>query len=398
MQMKAGQPRQRKKRTIGQVLRPPVAGLLALLGVGLTALAAGVCPPGLSEGVAVNLPVESAGLGSAQTEETAGAWPGSRWQKLLWGDSALLTQFVAQQGETSHPDGGSSEAVSPPEKTEKTEKTEETEQAEQQPPAVSPDQVKGKTITGTGSGYVQGAGVSLFNRTEKTVDLEAAAAGGTSLAFHPAEEGPQILIMHTHATESYARPQDAAYQETGVGRTTDTNYNVVRVGAEMARIFEEQGLSVLHLTELYDYPSYNEAYERSKAGIEQVLQQYPTIQMVLDVHRDALVGEDGTVYKPVVEIDGTSTAQVMLLVGSDDAGGYFPDWQEHLALAIQLQKQMNTLWPGLARPITLRTARFNQQLTKGSLLVEVGSHGNTLEEALAGARLFARAVGGWVKG
>ena len=123
------------------------------------------------------------------------------------------------------------------------------------------------------------------------------------------------------------------------------------------------------------------------------MEKYPTIRMVLDVHRDALVGEDGTIYKPVVQVDGTKTAQVMLLVGTDDGGAVFPDWTEHLALAMEIQAQMNSLWPGLARPITLRTARFNQQLTKGSLLVEVGSHGNTLEEAVNGARLFARAAG-----
>ena len=153
------------------------------------------------------------------------------------------------------------------------------------------------------------------------------------------------------------------------------------------------GLSVLHDTTLSDYPAYDGAYDRARAGIEAVLAEHPTVQMVLDVHRDALVGADGTVYKPVLEVDGVKTAQVMLLVGTDDAGAYFPDWTEHLALAMQLQRQMDALWPDLARPITLRTARFNQQLTKGSLLVEIGSHGNTLDEALAGARLFARAAG-----
>ena len=103
-------------------------------------------------------------------------------------------------------------------------------------------------------------------------------------------------------------------------------------------------------------------------------------------------GSDGTIYKPMIQIDGVKMAQVMLLVGSDDAGASFPDWTEHLALAMEIQQEMNSLWPGLARPITLRTARFNQQLTKGSLLVEVGGHGNSLEEALAGARLFARSA------
>lgn len=201
-----------------------------------------------------------------------------------------------------------------------------------------------------------------------------------------------MLIMHTHSTEAYARDGTEPYTETATARTTDTSYNIIRVGDEIARIFEEMGLNVIHDTQLYDYPAYDGAYERSRAGVEAYLEQYPTIQMVLDIHRDALVDSDGTIYKPVIQIDGVKMAQVMLLVGSDDAGASFPDWPEHLALAMEIQQEMNSLWPGLARPITLRTARFNQQLTKGSLLVEVGSHGNTLEEALAGARLFARSA------
>ena len=201
-----------------------------------------------------------------------------------------------------------------------------------------------------------------------------------------------MLIVHTHATEAYAQDSQNPYAETGVARTTDTNYNIIRVGDEIARIFQEMGIAVIHDKTLHDSPSYNDAYDNARTGIEGYLEQYPTIQMVLDIHRDALVDSDGTVYKPVLQIDGVKTAQVMLLVGTDDAGATFPDWAEHLALAMEIQQEMNSLWPGLARPITLRTARFNQQLTKGSLLVEVGSHGNTLEEALAGARLFARSA------
>ena len=254
------------------------------------------------------------------------------------------------------------------------------------------DKVEERTLSGSGREYVNAQGISLFNRTEKTVDLAAIAQAGSSLHFQPAEAGPQILILHTHSTEAYAQDSAAPYQESGTARTTDPSYNIIKVGEEITRIFEEMGLSVIHDTNLYDYPDYNGAYERSKAAAAQYLAQYPTLQMVLDVHRDALVGADGTVYKPVLQIDGVKTAQVMLLVGSDDAGAVFPDWTEHMALAMELQQQMNSLWPGLARPITLRTARFNQQMTKGSLLVEVGSHGNTLDEALAGARLFARSA------
>ena len=149
------------------------------------------------------------------------------------------------------------------------------------------------------------------------------------------------------------------------------------------------GFTVLHDTELYDYPAYSGAYDRSKAAVERYLAQYPTIKVVLDVHRDALVGEQGEVYKTLANVDGAEMAQVMLVVGSNDTGLSHPNWQKNLTLALRLEGRMNEAAPTLARPITIRTNRFNQQLTTGSLLVEVGSHGNTLQEALAAARLFA---------
>ncbi len=291
-------------------------------------------------------------------------------ERLLLGESALLARWA----------DGLEQGTAPPQ-TDPVPAEDAAE--EQQLTAVTPADIREKTITGT----------ALFNRTQKAVDLAAVAAAGTSLRFSPAADGPQILIVHTHGTESFARDGTEPYTETGTAHTTDAGHSVIRLGDEIARIFGEMGLSVLHDTTLYDYPAYSGAYDRARAGIEAVLAEHPTVQMVLDVHRDALVGADGTVYKPVLEVDGAKTAQVMLLVGTDDAGAYFPDWTEHLALAMQLQRQMDALWPDLARPITLRTARFNQQLTKGSLLVEIGSHGNTLDEALAGARLFARAAG-----
>ena len=113
---------------------------------------------------------------------------------------------------------------------------------------------------------------------------------------------------------------------------------------------------------------------------------------MLDIHRDALVGEDGTVYKAVTRIDGVDTAQVMVVVGRGQNGSN-PHWMENLTLACKLQQGMNTLYPTLARPMTLRASSYNQELASGSLLVEVGTHGNTLQEALAAARLFARAAG-----
>ena len=198
--------------------------------------------------------------------------------------------------------------------------------------------------------------------------------------------------MHTHGTESYARDGTEPYTETGVARTTDTSYNIIRVGDEIARIFEEMGLNVIHDRERAITPpittpmSQRPGRDRGPFGS-------------VSHHSDGAGRPPGRpgghrrngVTKPVLQIDGVKTAQVMLLVGTDDAGASFPDWGSIWPWPCRSAAD-ELLWPGLAWPITLRTARFNQQLTKGSLLVEVGGHGNSLEEALAGARLFARSA------
>ena len=95
-------------------------------------------------------------------------------------------------------------------------------------------------------------------------------------------------VSYTHLTDIY-EPSD------NNTRTLDENYNVVRVGDEMERVFTELGLTVVHDRTLYDYPKYNGAYDRSAEAVQRYLEQYPSIKIVLDVHRDALVGEDGTV-------------------------------------------------------------------------------------------------------
>lgn len=214
-----------------------------------------------------------------------------------------------------------------------------------------------------------------------------------ALKLQPADKGPQILLLHTHATEAYTMDGEDIYEESDPARTTDDNYNMIRVGEEMKAVFEKMGLSVVHDTTTYDYPGYNGSYGRSLAGIQSYLEQYPTIQVVLDVHRDAIIASDGTAYAKTTTIDGKKVAQVMLVAGTNDGGLTHPDWKDNFAVAVRLQQAMLALDTTLPRPIDLRSQRFNQHLTPGSLLVEVGTSGNTLQEALAGARLFAQAAG-----
>ena len=252
--------------------------------------------------------------------------------------------------------------------------------------------VPAQTTAPTSSkGYTVVNGVYLKNSSGTELDADALSDG--SFAAQLTDDGPQVLIVHSHGSEAYTPDGTDIYEPSDNNtRTLDENYNVVRVGDEMERVFTELGLTVVHDRTLYDYPKYNGAYDRSAEAVQRYLEQYPSIKIVLDVHRDALVGEDGTVYKAVTRIDGVDTAQVMLVLGSSE-GGEHPNWMQNLSLACRIQESMNTLYPTLARPMTMRSSRYNQQLSNGSLLVEVGTHGNTLQEALAGARLFARAAG-----
>ena len=154
---------------------------------------------------------------------------------------------------------------------------------------------------------------------------------------------------------------------------------------------QQAGLNVIHDRGIYDYPSYTGSYTRSGQAIEQYLRDYPSIQMVIDIHRDAL-GTDDVVYKTMAEEDGVCASQVMLLIGTDESGLEHPNWRQNLAVALYMQNAVNARHPTLMRPIALVQQRYNQHLSPGSMILEVGSNGNTLQEALAAIRLFGQAA------
>ena len=254
----------------------------------------------------------------------------------------------------------------------------------------APEDIISKTmVAGTSDKYITSGRVTIYNHTDYQPDIAALLAAAPPLGGEG--EGPQILIFHSHATEAYTMDGTDIYEESDSYRTLNTRQNMVRIGEEMKAIFEAAGLEVIHDTTLYDYPRYNEAYSRSGAGVAQWLEEYPSIRLVLDVHRDALAAADGTVYKTAA---GTvdSCAQVMLVMGSDAMGQYHPNWRVNLARAVAIQDALAQKWATLARPLVLRPSRFNQQLSDGMILVEIGTHGNTLQEAITAARIFARTV------
>ena len=237
------------------------------------------------------------------------------------------------------------------------------------------------------SGYTVCGKVYIRNTTQYTLSNEELLK---PFAAELTGEAPQILILHSHGSEGYTPVVDDGIVWSGDHRTTDSRYNVVRMGDAMAEVFAQAGISVLHDRTLYDYPEYAGAYDRSLAGIDRYLKEYPSIRFVLDVHRDAIEASDGSQVKVVSEIEGQGTAaQLSLIMGSDGGGLSHPDWMENLRLAVAVQEQALTDYPTLMRPLLLRNSRYNQHATTGSLLVEVGTAGNAPEEAELAARLFA---------
>ena len=265
------------------------------------------------------------------------------------------------------------------------------DQGEEEPEITPPPDDSGTGLDYTagvkaGDGSITCAGVSLYNKSGLDFDPEGLSPAAPELA----QDGPQILIIHTHGSEAYTPTEASPYEPSDPYRTTDCTKNIVMVGEEMATVFRAHGFRVLHDTNLYDYPSYNGAYERSKAAVKQWLAEYPSISIVLDVHRDALADEDGRPYRLVTTEVGRECAQVMLVVGTNAAGSSHVNWRQNLSFALFLQQKMEKGFDHLARPIVLRSAGFNQQLcSPGYLLVEVGGHGNTLKDALEGARFWA---------
>lgn len=232
-------------------------------------------------------------------------------------------------------------------------------------------------------------GMRIKNETNYWVDAAELLSDGPGFTL-PADDA-QILIIHTHSSEAYTQAGLDRYDPSDTNRTEDTQFNIVRIGDELTEIFTEAGLNVIHDRGIYDYPSYTGSYTRSGEAVEQYLENYPGIRIVLDIHRDAL-GSDGIVYKTMAEEDGVVASQIMLLVGTDESGLEHPHWKNNLSLAVYLQNAVNSVNPTLMRPVDLVQQRYNQHLTPGSLIMEVGSSGNTLQEALAAIRLFGKAA------
>ncbi len=231
---------------------------------------------------------------------------------------------------------------------------------------------------------------ALRNHTSLTPDLESLYR--LPLEWELSGDAPTVLILHTHSTEAYTATSDDTYQESSAYRTLDPDRNMLSVGAYVAGILEQGGIHVLNDTTLHDHPEYTGSYGRARDTIADYLERYPSIRLILDLHRDASDGSAGGQLNTSATVDGQNAAQLMLVVGTGQGGLSHPNWQQNLSLAVKLQAVLETEHPGLCRSISLRTERFNQDMLPGALLVEMGGAGDTRQEVLVTGKALAEGI------
>lgn len=215
----------------------------------------------------------------------------------------------------------------------------------------------------------------------------------TDIKLDAFSEEPQVLIMHAHACESYL-VGDGSYQDKEYTcRTTDSTQSVVAVGQKISEALASKGICVIHDGTMHDYPAYNGCYDRAEETVSAILKQYPSIKVVLDIHRDGIVESDGNPIAAVTEINGKPAAQVMIISAATDGYYYVPEYLQNFHFACLLQQYMESENPTLTRPVLFEYCQYNQHLTTGSLLLEIGSQGNTLGEALYTGELIGESIG-----
>lgn len=360
-------------------------GLASLAGGGLLAAvlaaSAAAMPPGIWLQASALLLVQPAALGQllpspSPADETAAPAQGAPSQP------AAAAQPSPTPGSTPMPP---------------QEEEEERPEATPQPAPARPDnagQIVAQTFSqGSGEGYIQLAAGSIRNSTQNSDSVLAeAASAGLPFSIELDSDEPQVLILHTHATECYQPWEEPWYDPGFSARDTNTAVNMCAVGARMAQVLNEAGIYTLHDETLHDSPSYTEGYSRSAQTAREYLERYPSIKVVLDVHRDA-IESDGARIKPLTQIDGQDTAQVMIIAGCDNGTTIpLPNWKRNLAFAAAWEAEMETLYPGLTRPVLCGYRFYNQDVCTGSLLIEIGGHANTLAEAIRGGEYAARAL------
>ncbi len=231
------------------------------------------------------------------------------------------------------------------------------------------------------------------NSTDYDLDIGSYLARSLGFEFEDSDK-VQVLIMHTHTSESYLTYDAGYYHESFYPRSSDPERNMLRVGAAVAEGLRRQGIGVVQAREVHDDPQYDGAYYRSWDTIEKYIEMYPDIKVVLDLHRDSIsYGSNGGKVKPTFTASGRKAAQIMIMAGYDPDGYYdFPFWEDNLAFALKLQNTAEEMYPGMTRPLYFGNFAYNMNINNGSLLIEVGTDANTLKEAVYTGELLSNVL------
>lgn len=275
-------------------------------------------------------------------------------------------------------------ASNEPQKVEKEEEKPATQ--------VSAEAVKGNIISKYISPYSAGLsydGVYVKNCTSLDINLKNILNSKLNFTVKKSAE-PQILIIHTHTTETFMPTDSSTYGVNFNARTTDNTKNMAHIGDILTERLNGAGIKTIHDKTQHDYPEYTGSYSRAATTINSYLKKYPSIKIVLDLHRDSVSSGANDKVKLVTEINGKKAAQVMLVMGSQSGGvTNYPNWKENFKLAVKIQHTIEKMYPTLARPIMLMSKNYNQSLSQGAVLIEFGTDANSLSEAEYSAELVS---------
>ncbi len=243
-----------------------------------------------------------------------------------------------------------------------------------------------------GSGGIKHENFFVKNTTGINIDIGCELSKEPEINIKNISD-PQVLIFHTHTSESYMRQDTGFFYESFYPRSLKNEKNVTRVGKAITEKLIENGINTVHDTTYNDNPTYNGSYARAAQTIKRNLEKYPSIQVVIDIHRDSLGSKETGKIKPTFKYQGKKAAQMMVISGCDPDGSIgFPNWEKNLRLALRVQKYCESLFPGITRPLNFSNVKYNEHITPGSLLIEVGSDVNTLEEAVYTGSMIGEAL------
>ncbi len=235
------------------------------------------------------------------------------------------------------------------------------------------------------------------NATDLTPDLRGYLTADLPFQYEETAE-PQVLIVHTHATESYMDSDLGYYYESFYPRSDDDRENVVSVGEAITESLKAEGVTAAHSLKHHDDPSYLGAYDSSAETINNYLERYPSIKIILDIHRDSITTDENEKIKPTFVFGGEKAAQIMIMCGNDNYGYYdFDCWEQNMSLAVKLQSKAEELYPGMTRPLYFGNFMYNMNLAPGSLLIEIGTDANTHEEAVRTGSYLGKVVAAVLK-